>query len=91
MAQVAVSVYRLLLETPPFGCCSHCPHNTLTRVTVCGHNGEDGRPSGDILVDLLGVAEWIKHRCVVVQVQHVAVDGESGRETGVAVVLRLDD
>lgn len=63
---------------------------SLTRVAVRGHNGEDGRSNGDVLVHLLGIAERIKHRCIVVQVQDVAVHGDSGGQAGLAIILRLD-
>lgn len=61
----------------------------LTWVAVRGHNGEDGCSNGDILVDLLGVAERIKDGRIVVQVQNVAVHGERGGETGLTIVLCL--
>ena len=63
----------------------------LTRITISGCDREDGRPNGNVLVNLLGVALQAEHGRVVVQIHHVAVHGEGRGHAGLAIVLRLND
>lgn len=56
---------------------------------VGGRDGEDRGADGDVLEDLIGVAHGVENGSVVVEVQHVEVDGDGGGEGGSPRVLRL--
>ena len=62
----------------------------FTRVLIGGADGDDARADGDVFVEFVAVAHRIEEWRVVVQVEHVEVDGHGGRQTRSARVLSLD-
>ena len=42
-------------------------------------------------MDFVAVGHWVEERCIVVDVHHVHVDGERGREAGSTRILGLND
>lgn len=63
----------------------------LTRIDVCGADRHHFGANRYVLGHLVRVAHRIEDGRIVVQVQHIAVYRQRGRQTRMAVILGLHD
>lgn len=63
----------------------------LTWIHVGGAHNHNIFADGNIFKNFVGIAHRIEDRCIIVEIQYVAVDGDGGRQTGMTIVLRLNN
>lgn len=69
--------------------CSAKFKQSLTWINIGGCHGNYRCSYGNVLINLHRVTWTFEDGRIIVEVQDIAVDGQSGREAGLPVILRL--
>lgn len=77
------------MKLEPLGYLFLC--SKLTGINVGGANGHYVRVDRCILKDFVGIAHRIEDGRIVIQIDHVAVDGQCAGQARISIILSLND